>query len=87
MQALTTEFYKVKNKLSPELFTRETESHYNLRRYNDFRISSKTSVEIGKKILRLKKNTTACYDSKFYLYNKTAKMKNIKNSALKSLVI
>ena len=44
-------------------------------------------VEIGTKILRLKENTTACYDSKFYLYNKTAKMENIKNSVIKSLVI
>ena len=45
------------------------------------------SVEIGKKILRLKKTTTACCNSKFYLHNKTAKMENIKKSVIKSLVI
>ena len=51
IQALTTEFYKIKNGLSPELFTeifaRETESHYNLRRCNDFRISSIRTVYHG----------------------------------------
>ena len=44
IKALATEFYKIKNGLSPELFTeiftRETESHYNLRRCNNFRIPS-----------------------------------------------
>ena len=41
---MTTEFYKIKNGLSPELFTEifayETESHSNLRWCNDFRIPS-----------------------------------------------
>ena len=40
IQALATEFYKIKNGLSPELFTeifaRETEFHYNVRWCNDF---------------------------------------------------
>ena len=51
IQALATEFYKIKNGLSPELFTeifaRETESHYNLRRCNDFRIPSIRTVYHG----------------------------------------
>ena len=38
IQALANEFYKIKKGLSPELFTRETESYYNLKRCNDFRI-------------------------------------------------
>ena len=41
----------MKNGLSPELFTgifdRETESHYNLRRCNDFRIPSVRTVYNG----------------------------------------
>ena len=44
IQTLATEFYKIKNGISPERFTeifaRETESHYNLRRCNNFRIPS-----------------------------------------------
>ena len=48
IQALATEFYKIKNGFSPEHFTeifaRETESHYNLRRCNDFRIPSIRTV-------------------------------------------
>ena len=44
MQALVTKFHKIKNGLSPELFTEifacETESHYNLGWCNDFRIPS-----------------------------------------------
>ena len=44
IQALVIEFYKIKNGLLPELFAkifaRETESHYDLRRCNDFTISS-----------------------------------------------
>ena len=48
IQALATEFYKIKNGLSPELFTeifaRERESHYNLMRSNDFRIPSIRTV-------------------------------------------
>ena len=51
IQALATEFYKIKNGLSPELFTeifaRETESQYNLRRCNDFRIPSIRTVYHG----------------------------------------
>ena len=51
IQALATEFYKIKNGLSPELFTeifaRETESHYNLRRCNDFRVPSIRTVYHG----------------------------------------
>ena len=52
IKALATEFYKIKNGLSPELFTeifaRETESHYNLRRCNDFRIPSIRTVYHGR---------------------------------------
>ena len=48
IQALTNELYKIKNGLSPELFTeifaRETESHYNLRWCNNFRIPSICTV-------------------------------------------
>ena len=48
---LSTEFYKIKNGFLPEIcteiFTRETESHYNLRRCNDFRISSICTVYRG----------------------------------------
>ena len=44
IHALATEFYKIKNEMLPKLFTeifaRETESYYNLRRCNDFRIPS-----------------------------------------------
>ena len=44
LQTLATEFYKIKNGLSPELFTeifaREKESYYNIRRCNDLRIPS-----------------------------------------------
>ena len=51
IQALATEFYKIKNGFLPELFTeifaRETESHYNLRRCNDFRIPSIRAVYHG----------------------------------------
>ena len=51
IQALATEFYKIKNGISPELFTkifaRETESHYNLRWCNDFRIPSIRTVYHG----------------------------------------
>ena len=37
--------------LLQKLFTRETESHYNLRRYNDFRIPSIGTVYHGSKII------------------------------------
>ena len=51
MQALSTELYKIKNKLSPEIltnsFARETESRYNLRRRNDFKIPSICTVYHG----------------------------------------
>ena len=51
IQALATEFYKIKNGLSPEIFTgifaRETEPHYNLRLCNDFRIASIRTVYHG----------------------------------------
>ena len=51
IQALATEFYKIKNGLWPEIFTeifaRETESHYNLGRCNDFRILSIQTVYHG----------------------------------------
>ena len=51
IQALATEFYKIKNRLLPELFTeifaRETEYQYNLRRCNDFRIPSIHTVYHG----------------------------------------
>ena len=51
IRALATEFYKIKNGLSPELFTEifthETESHYNLRWCNDFRIPSIHTVYHG----------------------------------------
>ena len=40
IQALVTEFYKIKNGLSSEHFARETESRYNLGRWNDFKIPS-----------------------------------------------
>ena len=43
MQALATKLHKIKNEVSPEIFTkifaRATESHYNLRRCNNVRIS------------------------------------------------
>ena len=49
------EFYKIKNGLSPELFTEifahETESPYNLRRCNDFRILSIRTVYHDSKII------------------------------------
>ena len=52
---MATEFYKIKNGISPELFTeifaRETESHYNLRRCNDFRIPSIRTVYHGSEII------------------------------------
>ena len=48
---MATEFCKIKNELSPELFTeifaREAESHYNLRRCNDFRIPAIRTVYRG----------------------------------------
>ena len=48
---MATEFYKIKNGLSQELFTEilagETESHYNLRRCNDFRVPSVCTVSHG----------------------------------------
>ena len=51
MEVLATELYKIKNGLSLELFTeifaRETESHYNLRWCNDFRIPSIRTVYDG----------------------------------------
>ena len=51
MEVLATEFYKIENGLSPELFTeiftRETESYYNLRRCNDFRLPSFRTVYHG----------------------------------------
>ena len=51
IQVLATEFYKIKNGISPELFTeifaRETESQYSLRRCNDFRIPSIRTVYHG----------------------------------------
>ena len=55
IQVLATEFYKIENGLSPELFTeifaRETESQYNLRRCNDFRIPSIRTVYHGSEII------------------------------------
>ena len=51
IDALVTGFYKIKNGLSPELFTeifaRKTESHYNPRWCNDFRIPSIRTVYHG----------------------------------------
>ena len=51
IQAFSTEFYKIKNGLSPEIFTKilacETESHYNLRRCNNIRIPSIRTVYHG----------------------------------------
>ena len=51
IQAFVIEFYKIKNGLSPELFTetfaRSTEFHYNLRRCNDFRIPSISTIHHG----------------------------------------
>ena len=51
IQALATEFYKIKNGLLLELFTetfaRETESYYNLSQCNDFRIPSNCIVYHG----------------------------------------
>ena len=51
IQPLATEFYKIKNGLSPDLFTEifacEAESHYNLRRCNGFRIPSIRTVYHG----------------------------------------
>ena len=51
IDALVTGFYKIENGLSPELFTeifaRETEPHYNLRRCSDFRIPSIRTVYHG----------------------------------------
>ena len=48
---MATEFHKIKNGHSPELFTeifaRETESHDNLRICNDFRIRSIHTVYHG----------------------------------------
>ena len=48
---MATEFYKIKNGISQELFTeifaRKAESHYNLRRCNDFRIPSIRTVYHG----------------------------------------
>ena len=48
IQALATELYKIKSRLSPEIiseiFASETESHYNLRRCNDLRIPSIRTV-------------------------------------------
>ena len=50
---LAIELFKIKNGLSPEIFTeiiaRETESHYNLRQCNDFRIPSTRRVYHGSK--------------------------------------
>ena len=44
IQALATESSKIKNGLTPkrftEVFSREMESYYNLRQWNDFRIPS-----------------------------------------------
>ena len=54
IKALGTEFCKMKNGLSPELFTeiftRETESHHNLRRCNNFRIPFVGIFFVGPKI-------------------------------------
>ena len=51
IQALGDELYKIKNGLLAELFTEifasETESHYNLRWCNDFRIPSIRTVYHG----------------------------------------
>ena len=51
IQDLVTELYKIKNGLTLEIFTenfaREIESHYNLRRCNDFRIPSIRTVYHG----------------------------------------
>ena len=51
LQDLATELYKIKNGLTPEIFTeifaREIESHYNLRPCNDFRIPSIRTVYYG----------------------------------------
>ena len=51
IQALATVLYKIKNGFSPEIFVeffaRETESHYNLKWRNDFRIPSIRTVHHG----------------------------------------
>ena len=51
IQVLVTKLYKSRNGLSPEIFNEmfahETESHYNLRRCNDFRIPSIRTVYHG----------------------------------------
>ena len=48
MQVLATKLYKIKNKLLPEIFAKvfalETESYYNLKWCNDFRIPSVRAV-------------------------------------------
>ena len=53
LEALATEFYKIENGYWPELFTeifaRETEPHYNIRRCSDFRIPSIRTVCHGSK--------------------------------------
>ena len=57
IKALATEFYNIKNGLSPELFTeifaREKESHDHLRRCNDFRIPSIRTVYHGSESISL----------------------------------
>ena len=52
-----------------------------------YRIALKPTAQNGKKYLRLKKNTTACYDSKFSLYrnSKDGKLKKLRYK--ESLVI
>ena len=60
IQALATELCKIKNGLSPkvftEIFTRETESHYNLRQCNDFKILSIRTVYHGSESISCFKN-------------------------------
>ena len=57
IQAFSTEFYKIKNGLSLEIFikifARETESHYNLRRCNNIRIPSIRTVYHGSESISL----------------------------------
>ena len=54
IQALAVELFKIKKKLSPEIFTeifaRETETYYKLRRCNDIRIPSIHTVYHGLRV-------------------------------------
>ena len=82
IRALATEFYKIKNGLSPELFTEiftnETESHYNLRWCNDFRIPSIHTVYhgsesiyfLGPKSSNINEVIRAVFNSLFFFFTK-----------------